>query len=409
MSLLYTLEGWPSSPSSDNIARSFNNDSLVWSTAIATTPFTGQVTTTNFGFRQRGGWDGTFWYVIGPDGKLYRYNPTANTWSAALNGGVAVVTGAQTQHWTMASDGRFLYILDSAVGFRRYDPVADTLLGLAPIPGNAATGRMLLNYDGNGTIYGFRGGTDSPHQIATYSISSNTWTVLPNQATITTDLAAAPVTWSAFLQGAWWLFYWSPSAAKVWQYNPSNTTWTAKTGLSFAAAGILNATPYHEMTDAVIRIWSCNVAELTADYNVLTDSWTRGPVPPVQFDQGGNWAVNRVFAAAFAWFLSDGVTPASPNVAIGTVNQGGELVYEFQVQTPVSCPNGVQVSVPALLTTDAAVPVKICQTSGGTFGTSFTTAALAPNQFFTVFVKVDPTTQQTAGFNKTFNLHPVKL
>lgn len=411
-SLLYTLEGWPSSPASDNIARSFGNDSLLWSTALATTPFTGQVASTSIGVRQKGGWDGSFWYVIGPDGKLYRFNPVANTWSAALVGGAVIITGTvEDQNWVMTSDGRFIYLLDSSSGFRRYDPVADTLTALAAIPGNSFSAKMLLTYDGSGTIFGFRGGTDATHQIAKYSIAGGTWTVLANNATISGDMTSNFPTWDAFLGGKWWFFYYISGAntGKVFQYDPAGDTWTAKSNLSAAISGAIFtfSSPFGEMTDSVVRVWMCSTSTATVDYDTASDTWSRGVNSPVAFAQGGGWAVNRSFVPAYIWLEADGVTPANLTENVGTLVVGETGFAHLKVKTVVARPSGATVSVPVQPGTDAEDVVTICQTSGGTFGTSFTTGALNPNDTFDVFVKVAPTAAQSAGVTKLFNLKVV--
>jgi hypothetical protein len=407
-SLLYTLEGWPSSPGSNNIARSFNNDSLVWSTAIAAPPFTGQVPSTDFGQRQNGGWDGNKWYVIGPDGKLYAYNPGGNTWSSALFGGTVIISGTvSTQKWCMASDGRFIYILDSGSGFRRYDPNADTLTGLSAIPGNSFSAKMLLVYDGDDTLYGYKGGTDNPHQIAKFTISTNTWTVLPSQATLNTDLVNNYTTWAAFLGGKFWLLYHTGTTAKAFVYDPSGNTWTAKATFGAATGNVLPAARGGEMTDSTIRLWTIDPGEATVDYNVGTDTWSRGPNSPVTFRQGGNHAITRLFQPIFTWLESDGVTPASITELLGTLTQGDTTTAHLKVKTAQAHAGGATVSVPASFTTDAEDPVTICATAGGVYSTSFTTAALNANDVFDVFVKVAPTVLQTPGLTKLFHLRPV--
>jgi hypothetical protein len=409
-SLLYTLEGWPNSPAADNVARKFDNDNLTWSTAVAASPFTGQVVSTSVGQRQKGGWDGNRWYVIGPDGKLYAYSPGPNTWSAALGAGVVLIGGTvEDQHWTMCSDGRFVYLLDSNAGFRRYDPVADTLTGLASVPGNSATGRMLLDFDGNDTLYGFRGGTDAPHQLAKFTISTGVWTVLPSQATLNNDLANVntPV-WSAFLQGKWWVFEFFANDVKAFQYDPSGNAWTAKAALTGQVInGLTFAAPFGERTDSSIRLWMTTAATATLDYSTGADTWSRDTNAPVNFNQGGNWAVTRTFTPDYLWLAADGVTPTSPTVGQGTFAAGEVANFHYTIKTPVARAGGATVSVVSTPLTDAEDCVTICQTANGTFGTTFTTAALNPNDVFDVFVRLSPTRAQSLGFTKLYTLKVV--
>ena len=63
--------------------------------------------------------------------------------------GVAVA-GDGTYAYTF---GGYSFSVPGAINqVSRYDPVADTLTALASIPGNSATGRMLLDFDGD--LYG---------------------------------------------------------------------------------------------------------------------------------------------------------------------------------------------------------------------------------------------------------------
>src|SRR5438067_1733048 len=105
----YTLEGWVNSPSEDDNAHRFNCDTGTWQPGLlAVPPFVGQVVSTNPGVRQQGTWDGDFWYVGGPDGSLYRYSPTSDTWEGPLASGLVVVPATiEDQSWAMCSDGRF--------------------------------------------------------------------------------------------------------------------------------------------------------------------------------------------------------------------------------------------------------------------------------------------------------------
>lgn len=414
MSSLYTLEGWPSSPSSDNLAHKYNNDTGIWDTggAPANTPFTGQVTSSPNPpvARQQGGWDGAFWYVIGPDGKLYQYNPSNNTWSTVRAGGAVIVSGTITaQHWCMCSDGRFLYILSSGGSdFIRYDPVNDILRTMPSIPGASYSYAMFLVYDGNDTIYGLKG-DGSTNRVQKFSISTAGWSALP---AMPSSIDVGFDCYAAFLQSQLVMLFQDTGfiyRAVVW----NGSAWTLKStttnDLHMGVGAPTGSPVYGEDTDSTIRLWPRFASGNGLVYNVLTDTWTTPATAfPFTLQQGCNQAVARVFSPAFSWFLADGVTPAPPTVSEGTVNENGTLSFQLVCQTPVACPNGVQVSVPALISSDAAQPVTISATATGTFATSFTTPALNPNDKFNVFVKISPTIQ-TPGLTKTFNLHPVRL
>src|SRR5438046_236579 len=134
-SLLLSLEGWPNSPSTDNVVQSYNNDSGIWVNTFASPPFVGKVISSS-NRREGGGWDGNRWYVVSPTGGLYAYTPTTNTWSGILAGSGSIINGTvEDTDWVMCSDGAYVYILSDANDFRRYDPSLDTLTSLSTPPG----------------------------------------------------------------------------------------------------------------------------------------------------------------------------------------------------------------------------------------------------------------------------------
>jgi hypothetical protein len=403
-SLLYTLEGWPNSPSSDNVARKFDNDSLLWST-VANSPFTGQVVSQDNNKRQTGGWDGSFWYVIGPDGKLYRYNPSANTWSAALFGGVAIIGGTiEDQWWAMTSDGRYVYILASSGDFRRYDPNNDTLSALPTPPGTYGN-NIFLTYDGSANIYGSKG--DSTGQFYKFTLAGSAWSSIATQGTLTSDIAAGVAPCPAFLGGKLYVVYgFSGTTVKAFQYDPSGNSWTAK---ATAAAGFAPSpsSRFGEDTDSSIRMWGDNAGDPSFIYNIGTNAWTSAAAHGFTFRQGGNFAVTRKFSSDFTWYLADGVTQASTTPLLGTFVPGQTTTFHYKVKSTSARSLGVTVSVPTIVTSDAEDAVTICATVGGTYGTSFSSAALNAGDFFDVFVKVSPTANQSAVDDKLFNLQIV--
>lgn len=404
-SFLYTLQGWPSSPSSNQVAERYNNDTNIWST-IASTPFTGQVVSSSTNFRQVGGWDGNKWYVIGPDGKLYAYAPLSNTWSAALFGGVAIIGGTvEDQNWCMCGNGSFVYILSSSGDFRRYDPSADTLTALSTPPGTYGP-KLFLVFDGDDAIYGYKG--DTTGQFYKFTISTGVWASIATQATLVTDIGGGVAPCAAFLQGKLYVGYGlGGNTAKMFAYTPGANTWAAKAsqgGLTFAPNP---DSPYGEDTDGSIRLWTDGSGNSSVVYSIGGDSWAVGSSSGFNIAQGGNWAVTRTFTPDYVWLEADGTTPANLTEVLGTLAAGDSITAHLKVKTPVSRGGGATVSVPATPLTDAEDVVTVCQTVGGVYSTSFTTAALNANDIFDVFIKVSPTSAQSLGFSKLFNLKVV--
>lgn len=401
---LFTLNGWPASPTVSTVVRSYDIDAGIWSTSLAPTPFQG-TTATSSNNVQFGGWDGNRWYVVSPTGGLYAYTPADDTWSGLLGGSGAIMNGtAEDVNWVMASDGAYIYILSSSNDFRRYDPSSNTLSSLSTPPGSAYARTLFLCSDGSGSIYGSKGG-GSPAAIARYSISTNVWTAVSASGDWVTDMGGGQATWAFFLQGRLWMIQvgTANNILRAYKYTPASDLWENKAtftnGNRFAPPA-----PGHEESDSSIRIWTNNAGDPSEVYDINANTWSAGAAPPVTFLQGVNWAVSRVYSAAFVWYESDGTTLLATTVDLGTAVLGQELTYHAKVTTPVGRAGGVTVSVPNNTSTDAEDPVRICATVGGTYATSFATGALAAGDQFDVFVKFSPTASQTLGLLKRFSL-----
>lgn len=399
MSLLWTTDGFANSGPPPTTFHSYDNDSGVW-TAYSGWP-DAVIGTLNTGQRQQGGWDGTYWYLIGTDGKLYRMLGSTRVWSAALAGGAAFFASADSNnhHWQMAADGKFVYLLFDGNDFRRYDPGADTLTALiAPPNGSPPAGaRSFLAYDGVDTLY-CNGPTGTIRQ---YGIGAATWSTPATAAITGSDAWAAAV----FLQGALW--YFSDDAGgglhvSVWRYDPTGNSWAAKTA-SGAISNLPGCTPVAEDTDGTIRIWRSTDSLV---YNVGTDAWASGAAPAVDLTgrQGANWAVARTFAPRYIFFAADGVTPLPADDALGTLVIGQTLSLLIKVQAVAAVPGGAVVAVVPSVETDAAQVVTVASTLSGTYTPGFTTAALTIGQLFSVFIRVAPSLAQTSGLTKPWKL-----
>lgn len=401
---LLTLERWENSPAVNNVVRSYDLDSGLWVNTLASPPFQGQVASAG-NHTEFGAWDGNRWYVISPTGGLYAYTPTTDSWSSILAVTGSIITGlVEDKDWVMTSDGTYVYILSNANDFRRYDPGLNSLQTLSTPPGSAYDRTLFLTYDGSGSIYGSKGG-GNPATIAKYDIATNAWTAVASGDWSSDMGNAGAVTWAFFLQGSLWMIQVGNNAnlLRAYQYVVSGNVWITK-----ATQGTGNryqtSPPGHEESDSSIRIWDNSTLDPSYIYDINANTWTAGAAPPVNFTQGSNWAVTRVWNAAFLWYESDGTTLLSTTVNLGSATLGDEITDHIKIKTPVGRAAGVTISVPVNTTTDAEDPVLICATALGSYSTSFSTGALAVDEEFDVFLKLTPTSAQTLGLAKRFVL-----
>jgi hypothetical protein len=403
-SLLWTTEGFTSG-TPNTAFRSYDNDSGIW-TAYSGWPNAQSATVTTVQ-RQAGAWDGTYWYIIGTDGKLYRMNGLTQVWSAALLGGVSPwsIGGATHNHgWVMTSDGRFVYILMDSNDFRRYDPVNNTLtvLPAPPLGGSLSSYLTFLAYDGIDTIYARGTDSGSNRQFLKFTISTGTWSSL---ITFSTGVSIDWV-FGVCLQGKLWTISYSNGTSNYtpWVYDPVGPSWTIKTTKNDGGAGAFGGVPYGEETDGTIRFWRS--AADSYIYNIGTNAWTVAAVAPINFTirTGYNFAVTRLFTPAYTFFAADGVTSLGPDYLEGSAVVGQTITHQIKVQTPVDRGGGANVAVVSNVQTDAEEVVSISATSGGSYTSSFTTGALTAGQLFDVFIKVVPSSVQTSGVTKHWNL-----
>jgi hypothetical protein len=395
---IYSFRGWATSPG-NNDTYEFDLDTGLW-TQITDPPFAGVVTSVDTQVVQRGGWDGDRWFVCAPTGGLYSYNPSTTSWRQETTGSIFTGT-AEDVNFVMTSDGRFVYILSSSDDFRRYDPVSGSLTTLAAPPGSSYSDSIFAVYDASGSIYASKGG-GTPAAIGKYDIATDSWTQVASGAW-SSLLNSAFGVWAAFLRGRLWILVQAANTFRAYEYVPSGNTWTTKADDGGNATNIPGHCVGGETTDITIRVWKEGQVGARV-YNIEDNTWANAPAVPFTSQGGTNFAVARVFNPEFEWFLDDDTTEAPSLIDLGDATVGDTLTYEVRVRTPVDRAAGVTVTIPNTTTTDAEDVVTICATSNGTYGTSFSTGALAANDMFSVFVKVIPTSQQTLGLSKRFNL-----
>lgn len=422
MALLYTFDGWPSSPSVNNTIRTYNLDTNTWVTSgVTAAPFVGKVNSSS-SFRQKGGWDpvASKWYVISPTGTIYAWDQSGNTWSGPLaSGAIIVYNTAEDHHWDMASDGRFVYILKSDQSntgqeLFRYDPAADTLdmLGGPPAPAGltvTSQGKQWMVFDESDHLYCYD--SNDTARVAEFTISKGSWRFLPAPTGVVSN--AGNYGFGFWAGGKLLLIYAvSNTFGDVFSYDQNTNTWTQKSSTAFTF-NVNTLSLYNLDSSTKIRIWNANGTNESYTYDYVNDVWANGSTNvPFTAAQGTNWAQTRVYGSKFVWYEADGVTPLGnlghrSSVGSGTVDF--TFSYHVVVKSVDSIANSVTVSVPNMPEGDGDDVVTISNTQGGSYSSSFTLSSSFPaNTLIDVWIKVMPTINQSLGMQKPFNLLVVK-
>ena len=175
--------------------------------------------------------------VEGPSGYLYalrgkytrsfwRYDFATNTWSDAVAADIPAAVNAGTD---MVFDGsRYIYVLraNSSDTLYRYDTATDSWdkmanadFGAVDLQSNNLVGAGAgMAYDGNDTIYVTKGG--GTNGFATYSISTDSWAVLPSLPEVVNTYAR--ITYEASTNSIYYL----SGYVNFYRYDIDKQTWT---------------------------------------------------------------------------------------------------------------------------------------------------------------------------------------
>ena len=176
----------------------------------------------------------------GPSGYLYalrgvntssfwRYDIGANTWDDAAASDVpqSAGVGASLEY----DNSQFIYMLrgNSDDAFLKYDTLSDSWETLANVDFGSPTTQTNnlvgyggdLAYDGSGTIYAIQGNTRSG--FASFDISSNTWSILPNTPALT--YYGGRIEYDATSNAVYYLPGWDKPF--FYKYDVSSQTWTS--------------------------------------------------------------------------------------------------------------------------------------------------------------------------------------
>lgn len=202
---------------------------------------------------------------------FWRYDISANTWSdeAAANSPQAAGTGASLEY----DENQYIYMIrggnDDA--FLRYDTLSDTWDTLANTDFGSPTTQTNnlvgyggdLAYDGSGTIYAIQGNTRSG--FASYNISTNSWTPLPNTPALT--YYGGRIEYDETSDSVYYLPGWDKPY--FYKYDVSSRTWST---LSEAPAVFGYGASIVNISGNLYVLRGANVTTFYK-YNIANDSW----------------------------------------------------------------------------------------------------------------------------------------
>lgn len=220
--------------------------------------------------------------VEGPSGYLYgfpgkntnafwRYDIAANTWSDAA---AADAPGTLYYGSSMIYDGsKYIYVLrgNNDDSFYRYDTSTDTWDSMANTDFGATTNQINNNvyiggdlaYDGDDTIYAIQAGARTG--FASYSISSNSWTQLPNTPVIPYD--GSQIVYDSTSSAIYFTSGWANPF--LYKYKLSDQTWTE---LPEAPASISGGSAMRNV-GGLIYVLRGGSSNLFWRYNIAKSSW----------------------------------------------------------------------------------------------------------------------------------------
>ena len=224
--------------------------------------------------------------IEGPEGYLYalagnnsgsflRYSIVDNSWTSVADAPNTVYYGS-----SMVYDGsRFIYVTrgNADDSFWVYDTMTDNWTSLANMdfgatdrgPHNLVYDGGDLTFDGNGTIYAIQG--YSQPGFASYSINTNSWTVLPDLPTISGAGS------SIYYDGTTNAIYYSSGVGTpdFFKFDLNSQTWMA---LKDAPAGINYGSDIRKVGESLI-VTQGGSSQLIWKYDIATNDWqvpTRG-------------------------------------------------------------------------------------------------------------------------------------
>lgn len=212
--------------------------------------------------------DGTKIYVTrqGGTATFYAYTVATNTWSTLANlPAVSRYAGSISN----SSDG-YIYVFqgNNLYSFWKYDPAANTFLGVEDAPTALSTGSDFVYYGGN--MYVLRGASSTT--FYRYNISANTWTALAvTPATLADDTKGVAA-------GAYLYFFRGSSTNTFYRYDVTGNSWStmANAPATVGAGGTLTYPGsgdyiYATRGNTTLSFWRYSISGNTWDDVSVTD------------------------------------------------------------------------------------------------------------------------------------------
>lgn len=337
--------------------------------------------------RQMAAWDGFYFYYVGTDRKLYRYDPVSNAVPAPVFGGNTVHNNSFP--WADCfCDGTRIWSISNDNIFRVYNIATDTIqtIGL-PAPMASGSGSSTLCWDYGTTIYFLKNsdGSSGNAWLSKYDMTTGTFTALAQPPYGTFNFGSSSRTWYAngFLYGL------AASGHVYKAQGPNFSVWVQDT-ISTISAGS-NTT----MNRAI---------PIDSDKVLLANHWGyQSPNAAVQY---GVLQLGTILAAytlnfqpLFTFLEADGITPQlSPEPIGGSLARfyAGQQSGVYQFALKAAAPRTtVQLSVIPNAAVDITANIQIAPALGGPWSNVANLGAYAANQvkpYYLKFLVPSPTT-----------------
>ena len=159
----------------------------------------------------------------------------------------------------------------------RYDPVANTWTGLAPVP-KKVTMASVVYAPINHKLYVFGGEAAGTSQVYSstliYDTTSNTWTTGAPMPDVRAFMSSGYYNGKIYLVGGYSTWSVTPAFAQTWEYDVVANTWVTKTSMTEPLGGAASAVVNGHLYVIGGRDISSGTRKQTYDYDIALNSWS---------------------------------------------------------------------------------------------------------------------------------------